>query len=598
MPVIPTRTTSRGVRDIDLGRLQAADLPGIGELTALRQVDALVKSGVKLADALAVRQEKRQKEDSDLRINEAFLSYQSASLQAENEFDQIKARDSEGMFSRWKKVQDGIYKNSSADLNEEERIRFDVLAGRYGLRQNARIATRESVLHNQRIDENYKASAIAASINAYKELARPELFYENINEARRLKKELLRRNGANETDIKNEDKFYFSKAVKDAVIMTSALSLPRAEVWYDKALKDGELTTRDALLVKNALDKRRNSNNDNLKLIWAQDTAKKLMRIYDGDQRAMNAKAEEIASGEDLTLLRKQNSIQIKQEEDQRAADQREIISSMKTTIEESLTANEAYSEINKIAGNEKYDAETIKFLRDYVDYLLVKRNSSKVTNPSKLDEVYTNINKTLAGTATPEEIISSASDIDVKYGPHLSISDNKAATEYLRNNGLFGKTAYNDILQSFANMKGKPVEEVRKSREDMKEFTAYLDYARPLLPPDKTVSPIELQKISAEFFRAGEREGKTHRPEEGFFITGMDEFDEETYQEATQRGEGLYWTPKLSYNENLVAQKLIAEENVRRARQLKAPIANTEKNRSLIYKQRIMLLPSAERER
>ena len=120
MPVIPTRTTSRGVSDINLGRVQATEIPGVGELTTLRQVDTIVKGGVNLADTLAARQEKRQKENRDLKVNEAFLSYQAAASQLETEFDQIKARDSEGMFLRWKAAQDKIYKNSSSDLNEDE----------------------------------------------------------------------------------------------------------------------------------------------------------------------------------------------------------------------------------------------------------------------------------------------------------------------------------------------------------------------------------------------------------------------------------------------------------------------------------------------
>jgi len=597
MPVIPTRTTSRGVSDINLGRVQATEIPGVGELTTLRQVDTIVKGGVNLADTLAARQEKRQKENRDLKVNEAFLSYQAAASQLETEFDQIKARDSEGMFLRWKAAQDKIYKNSSSDLNEDEAKHFDALAGKYGLQQNSRIAAREVSLHEKRVNDNYRASANAASINAYKELARPNLFYENINEARRLEKELLKRQGINETEIENKDQTYFSKAVKDAIIMTSSLSLPQAEAWYEKALNDEELLTNDSLLVRRALDKRKEGNDKEELLNWSQTQADRLIQTYGEDRGVIFEQIEKLTSGEREISLKEEVNARFKQIRDQTAENQRAFLKNGKGIIDQSLNSTEARQKVAFIMADSNATIDTANKLGDYINDVFEKPVGRKTTNPTKMDELYTNINKTLAGTAAPDEIISSSADIDVKYGPHLSISDNKAANEYLRNNGLFGKTAYKNLLQSFANMKEKTVDNIRKNKEDMAEFTAYLSYARPLLPPDKTVSPIELQKISADFFIAGERGGKTPRPADSIWF-GIDEHENETYQEAAQRGEGLKWMPDLDHNEGLVAKKLLTEENARRRKQGLPLYEDTERNRANIYKQRVVRFNSVKVEK
>lgn len=593
MPIVPKRGGPRQLRDISLGRIETAELPGIAQGTTLAQLDKIVQSGAKLGNVLLERQEKKKKENDDLAVNEAYLAFQASSGQSENEFNQIKAIDSEGMFSKWKTAQDENWKQASKNLTGDQRQSFDQLAGRYGLQQNARIAIRETTLHEQRIDDNFQASSAAASLNAFKEITRPTLFYENINEARRLNKTFLERQGLNETDIKTKDTLYFSKSVKEAIIMTSSLSLLRAEAWYEKALKDEELTTQDSLLVRSALDKRNKANDEETLLTWAQDQTDKLIQVHGENREAIFSQIEEQASGKKEVVLKKEANVRLIQIKEQKAEDQRAFRQDGKIIIDQSPNATEARKRVSFIMADHKTTIDTANKLDAYIKDVFEKPAGRRITNPSKLDELYTNINKTLAGIATPDEIISSPSDIDVRYGPHLSIPDRKAANDYLRNGGFFGKTAYNDLLQSFANMKETTVDKVRRDKETLTEFTAYLNYARPLLPPDKVVSPIELQRIAADFYIAGKAEGRT--PRSGEFVTFFDALNDETYREAVQRGEGLIWLPYVDDDEETKkeAEQLIIEENAVRAIDLRPPYLNTEKNRSRIYKQKVMLLPT-----
>jgi len=595
MPTIPIRTTAKSVQDINLGRIQSAEVPGVGEQQTLRQFDAIVKSGAALADTLLSRQETRKKEADDLIINEAKLAFIAASREKRLEIEQTPPNQANGLLAKFKRDQTSIWDQVTADLTPDQIKTFEPIASRIAVEDNIQVARFEANAHNVRIDENYKASSLAAKTRAFDFLTDKKEFDRNIAESIQLNDALLERQGVDEIGRRNFAKNSLSKSVAEGIVLLSSISAPKAEAWFDQSLKDGELSTQDSIRIKNALDKRKSANEKKDRLVWAQNKGDELIAKYGEKRAAIFKDIEENTSGEDEVALKKEMNIRLSQIASQQAEDQRAFIRNGKAIVDQSTNAVEARRNITELMGSEKATIDTADKLDRYIKKVFEKKTARSETNPAALDEVYTRINKTLSGTASPTEIIDSASMIEVEYADKLSAADLKAATKYLRGNGFFGRTTYNDLLQSFSDMKEKPVSEIRMNKEDMKEFVAYLNYARPLLPPDKTPSLFTMQQISADFFIQNKSEGKTFRPGENFFETGFDEFSNETYQEAARRGEGLAWLPDLSGEKAKTASRLIAKENVLRKEQGKSLIIDNERNRSMIYKQRVMKLNSWE---
>lgn len=595
MPTVTVRTTGRPIRDINLGRVTATELPGVGEQATLRQFDELVKTGAGLADTLLSRQEVKGQEKSDLAINEAKLAFEAGSRQKKLEIERRNPFQAEGSFTEFKQAQTKIWNQVTADLTPEQVETLSSRVASIALNDNSQIARFEAQAHNQRINENYKASSLAAKTRAFDFLTNKEEFDKNIAESIQLNDALLERQGIGEVERENAKKDSLSKSVSEGIVLLSAISRPRAEAWLDQALKDGELSTQDSLRVRSALDKRKSANEKSDRLVWAQNTMDKLIREHGENRAVVFDEIERMAEGEDEVVLKKEANTRFNQIAAQEAENQRAYLRDGKAIVDQSTNATEARANIAELMGDETATIDTANKLDSYIKETFEKIKGRDQTNPVSLDEVYTRINKTLAGTASPKEIIDSASAIEVEYAGELSPDDLKAATKYLRNNGFFGKTTYDDLLQSFSNMKEKSVSEVRENKEDMREFAAYINYARPLLPPDKVPSPITMQEISADFFRLGKAEGATFRPDANIFQTGLDEFSDDTYQEAAQRGEGLAWLPELGEEEAEIASKMIAEENALRRTQGKTPIADNDRNRSRIYKQRVMMLNSLE---
>lgn len=647
MPIIPKRGQSLTPQNINLGRVTTTEPPGIAEQTRLQQFDRIVSSGAKLADVFLKRKESRDKELSDLAVNEAILIFKAGSREAKLEIGQRTGQDVENSFSDFKKAQDKAYKNSIKGLTPDQVSQFNQLAGPIGLDDNTQIAAFQATAHNNRINQNYESSSFSAKTRAFDFITNKPVFDKNIAESIRLNDELLKRKGMDDVGREEVRKKLLSSSVSEGITLISAISADRAETWFNQSLEDGELSTQDSIKLRSMLDKRKNANEEENLLIWAQSNADHLIGAFGENREELFREIEKKTSGKNEVALKKEVGLRLKQISDQTEENQRALLKRGKEIIDNSLNATEARKQILSVTADRSAEIDTANKLNSYIENAFEKAKGRVQTNYSAQDSLYTRINKTFADTASNKEVISSVEQIEVEYAGKLSQADMKAAVAYYRNNGFFGKTAYTDLLQSFANMKESSIADVRKNKEAMKEFGAFLNYARPLLPPDKVVSPFDLQKLSSTFFIQGQKEGKTFSPEGSIWRTGFDNFADETYKEAVLEGEGLYWLPELRFEESQIAKKLIADENKIRASQgeglywspellfedvpidkqliadwlpelqsedvqipkqliedenkIRAsqrlrPIIDNKKNREIIYKQRVMLLDYSER--
>jgi hypothetical protein len=589
MPQIPIRTTARQVRDISLGRVEEkAALPGIGEQVQLRQFDALLRSGTDVAQFIFSRYDKKKREEDDLAANEAYLKYVGSSRQKELEFDQTKPPDSKGLFLRWKKEQDQIYENASAGLTEDQLKIFNVSAAKYGLETNTRIAGKERSLHEKRIRDNYEGSALAAETSAFDNLANQKLFYSNINEARNLQQERLRLDGVDEKKIQDKDKKYFSSAVRKGVLLMSAISYPRAEEWFDQALKDGELTTQDAIGLKADLSKRKKANQKREFTIQSQETLDKIFATEGIDQKIVFDFIRNNYEGDFEERLIKDSKTRFEEIKRQDAENQRKFLTQGKAIIDQSTNAVEARENVNFVMADPTATIATANTLDAYIDDVFVKP-ARKESDPFALQKGYELVNKNFQGIQTPEETIENAEQLIVMFKPKLSAPDLNKLVEFHRNGGLFGRTTYNDIVRSYEELTGKTRKDISQSKEQQAALNAYINMMAPRLPSDKVVNPFDLRKIGSGIITAVLEDPGGETPVKTVWKIGLGV--DETLEEAREKGRELQWLPILTDVTYPMAKQALAAKNELLKERGLAPIPETDANLRVIFKMDVMRL-------
>lgn len=584
MPTIPQRTTARPLPSPNLGRETAA-IPGIGEQVQLQQFDRIVQSGTQLADTLLARKETRDREASDLKVNEGKLAFMAASRESFLEIEQLTPQQAEEAATGYKKRQDEIYKNSIADLSPEEVERFDNLVAPIAFEYNAKAAKFAAESHNKRILQNYNASAEAEELMAYDSVANRPVFNEHMESSWGFRDEVLRLGGANETARANEKKKFISSSLKQGISLMAPLSLSNAEDWLKQSMDDGQLLPQHERQLTAALDKYKSAQNADEMLVWSQNTIDSLVDVHGRDQKTIFDDIERNYSGKQETALKNEYKIRTAQESAQDAANQRSLKQRAKAITDDSVTRNEAWLKVNELMADPSATPETAKQAGSYIDFKFEKSAGKRKTNTRILDEVYTRINKTFNQTAKPNEIIDSVEEMLLEYSDRLSPTDQKNASDYYRNGGFFGRTAYNDLLNSYAGMIGKTPTELKKDTGLMTGFADFIEYSRMRLDPEKAASPFDIQKIGAQYLQLEEVEGRI--PSD--IIFGTD------YQDAVKEGREDSWVPTLRAEHTSEAKTALAAVNAERSSQGLPPIPVTQRNLSVAYKLRILGLSHKE---
>ena len=513
----------------------------------------------------------------------------AASRQFEGDLNQLKGAEAEGMTSRMKEEQSKIYQNSTADLTEDQKKIFDNEITPRALNTNIRVSGRERQIKEQRIRDNFEGKSISLTVQALDNYKRPQLFYQDLEEASRLKNERLKLDGVDENLIKEKDRVFKSQTVREAITRISTESLESAELWFKEASKKKELTFNDSFELKVMLDKRKNAKDKIDLQVKVQTSLDKLFADNGVDQKTILDLIREKTSGEFEEALISGAKVRFKERSDQDAENQRKFLSHGKVIIDQTANASEAVDLVDFIMSDPNASIATAKTLQGYIDAEFVTPDNKRKTNPAKLQEAFTRINKTFQGIASQKEVLDNSDQIIAEYKRHLSSPDLKKIMDFHRKGGFLGGNTYESVLKSFSDLEGKTPREISKDDDLKFRFNQYLDHVIPRLPSDKAVSDFDLRTIGSGFFIS--EEGETPTPNEAFFGLGLDE----TYQEAQEAGRDLFWLPtEVLEDENAkrVARQLLIQENEIRKAAGKSAIVENDLVLLELYKEQVLRFP------
>jgi hypothetical protein len=598
MPRIPVRTEGVVPGQVSLGRQTAAELPGVGEQVFLRQLTEVVEKGAPIAQGLLARQEAREKEKNDLEINEGKLDFMQQSRQLLQDLQQTRPQDAPGVFNSGKKGQDKIYKQVTANMNPDVIERFDQVIASYATEFNVSTAKLQAGLEKQRILDNFEGSKQMSTINAMDNFGNDDRFKKYRDEALVANSELQRLNGVGEKQREADGIKLKSSLTSDRIRLMSGISLPNARRLLDQALEDGDLTSPDSFKLSAFLNKAQVGAEKKAVLAEMQPAVDDLWDKHNGQVGPIFKELEQTYSGEKEKVGKELTRSKEGQESLQRSQNQVQFGFKMKSIVDDS--PNKTEGKINLEDFISRSPTMTISTANNGRSYL---ENKYKVTprtvsDPLAVNEAYVLIDKNRQGTADPAkgEIIENAEQLTVMFSPRTTPGDMKKILDYHRNGGLFNKTGYETMLQSFADIKGVSRADLRQDEDDMKKFNEFLDFVIPRLPSDKAINPLDLSKLTSAFMLQGS-EGETLIPGSSIFETGLfDDIADETYEEAEERGEGIFWLPDLDEEKDKMAADMLAKENEERSKAGAPLFEDSEKNRKIIYKNRVMLLPYQER--
>lgn len=593
MPQIPQKTQARTPGQVDLGREQDFDLPGISEQVLLKQFDKIAKNSGDLAKVFFARQDKKKGESDALAANSGLMEYYAANRQLENDLKQLNGADAEGMFIKMKNGSQRFYNSIVKNLTPDQKKIFDPEVISYDINVNTRVSVLEANKKSQWINDSYVAKSEAKMIQAQDNAGtNPQSFYQNLEESLSLEAERLKLNGIPKEKIETQGRITKSTSVKSGVLLMAVNSLPAAELWYEKAVKDKELMPFDKIALRASLDKMK-TKKDKIDLrVKAQSATDKLIATYGEDRKTLFSIIEKQTSGVFEDELKKEVNVRLKQISDQTAENQRAFLSQGKGIIDQAANATEARNLVDFVMSDPNATIATAKTLESYIDATFVTPAGKRQTNPAKYQDFYTLINENMQGTATRDRIIRDSDDLSARIRPFTSIADEKKLIDFWRNKGFLGGTAYNEILQSFLDFENINKKEFLSDKffgvAPKVKYQKYLDYVVPRLPPDKALNDFDLRKLGSDFYLL--KEGEVFVPDAPFTSAGFDEFEDMNYEEAKEKGLELVWLPgELKGNALNQAKQLLAQENAERKSLGKSAIKENDIILRELYKEQVM---------
>jgi hypothetical protein len=238
-----------------LGRLSAADAPGIETQSQLRQLSALSKTLGALGPALLARQEKLKKERDDLNISEANLAFKNAVNQQIINYEALRGKDTEGVANSLKN--DFItFENQIGDtLTPDQKEAFQRSVAPYKANSLYRVSRFERQSHEKRVRSNYDGQSAADTSAALENYNNPSAFYEFLDKATLAKTRRLELDGVDENLISESSKQFRSNTLASAITRMATDSLKTGELWFEKAKKDKELSFNDEFKLTQYFDR-------------------------------------------------------------------------------------------------------------------------------------------------------------------------------------------------------------------------------------------------------------------------------------------------------------------------------------------------------
>jgi hypothetical protein len=597
MPRIPVRTEGAVPGQVSLGRQTAAELPGVGEQVFLRQLTDVVEKGGAVAQNLFARQEAREREKNDLDVNEGKLDFMQQSRQLLQDLQQTLPRDAPGVFSSGKKGQDKIYRQVTANMNPDVIERFDQAIAPYATEFNVSAAKLQTDLEKKRILDNFEGSKQMATINAMDNFGNDDRFKKYRDEALVTNSEFQRLNGVGEKQREADGIKFKSSLTSDRIQLMSGVSLPNARRLFNQALEDGDLTASDSFKLSAFLTKAQNGVEEKAVLSEMQPVVDNLWDKHNGQVGPVFKELEQKYSGKREKVGKELTKSKEGQESLQRAQDQVQFGSSMKSIVDNSQNKTEAKINLEDFISRSR--TMTINTANNGRSYLTNKYKVTPrtVSDPFAMNEAFVRVNKTFQGTATEEEKIHNVDQLLFEYSSKATPGDLNKLADFFRNKGFFNRTAYNNILESYAHMLGKPTSELIVNEKDMIEFNVYLDDIIPRLPPDRAVNLFDLRE-EAQRFLFSKAEGTSFDPKSTIWESWTGLFDE-THVEAVLNGRGDSWLPnELSREWDEKMKNEIETLNRDRAKQGLRLYEDTPLSRKILFKEAVMgfkYIPSRE---
>ena len=352
------------------------------------------------------------------------------------------------------------------------------------------------------------------------------------------------------------------------------------------------MTTPDAIRLKGVLDKAQTGADENALLSKVQNRADDLIDRHGDDKAVLFSEIEKTTSGEEEKLLKKETNARLTQIKEQEAQIQRKFINRGKVIVDESSNYTEAIKSIVSFTSQADVSLETSKSLRAYANDRFLKTGVRKVSDPFAMNEAFVLVNKNRQGTANPtkNEVIENVEQLIVRFSPRTTPGDMQKIVTYWNNGGSFNKTGYDMLLQSFSSMNSLSKADLIEDKDKMGDFNRYLDFVIPVLPSDKAINPLDLNKLTSAFLLE-DQSGETLRPGSSIFETGLfSDKENENLEDADKAGRGGAWLPVLDEEKEEEVKKMIALENEDRRERNEPLIEDSELSRQIFYKQMIML--------